>query len=417
MSDLFDTIAADDLATAPQGFKKTLWKLDSTGKTREWNISVTDEDGKAKILIESGIKGGKFVPMATFVAKGKNVGRANETTYMQQAIMDAQSKMKKQLKDGYTDDPANMVAHGTKGSGALGTMLARIYDPTGTQSSGKTLDKWGIENELIGAQYKLDGVRRFSFLNMVGVEMYTRTGDPSSTLPHIEKELHESFLRLVKLMPHLAETGMWVDGEAYNHDIPFNLINGITRKGAVTDEEKAARLLIKYHVYDVANEDGYEVRSKLLDHFVSEHVEVVPVEYMLATDENLKAFFEKAIAAGYEGAMIRVLGKPYQHHRSNYLLKFKAFEDAEFLIVGAEPTVDGDRVGAFIMKMNEPSYDRSGKIIETFKATPKCSHVEKIWAWNNLDKFIGQKATVDYFGLSEYGVPRFPRLKDLRYDL
>lgn len=412
-------ISQADLAAAPKGFAQSLFKLDSTGKTRVWTIEVSDTGKEACIHIEAGILGGKLVPQTTFVKKGKNVGRSNETAYMQQAVADAQSKVTRQLKDGYTDDLANMVSAGTKGSGALAPMLAKIYDATGTQSGGKNLKKLKLEGVLVGMQYKLDGVRRFTFLHAGGVEMFTRSGDRSNTLPHIEQELHASFLAMCALpqLAHLKEIGLWIDGEAYSHDISFNLINGITRKGAETAEEVAARYLIKYHLYDVANEDGYEIRSKLLEHVLSEHVVLVVTEYVVATEASLKAFFEQAIAAGYEGAMIRILGKPYEHKRSANLLKYKAFEDAEFMIVGAEATVDGDRVGAFVMRMDKPAHDRSGKLIDVFRATPKCSHAEKIWAWNNQDQFIGQMATVDFFGRSEYGVPRFPRVKGLRYDL
>jgi DNA ligase 1 len=53
--------------------------------------------------------------------------------------------------------------------------------------------------------------------------------------------------------------------------------------------------------------------------------------------EELQAYEERCLAAGYEGVMIRTPGSPYKCGRSTeregYLLKIKRFEDAEAVVL------------------------------------------------------------------------------------
>ena len=415
MEDLFDQVEEADLNVAATGTSTTLYKRDSANKVRIWTISVEDFGDKARILVSAGLLDGKAVDQEKFVTKGKNAGRANATTYMQQALADARSTAAKQMKDGYVADIDALNESGISGSGSRKPMLAKVYDPNKKQSGSKNLKGWKLEGVEVGVQCKFDGVRRITFVSQSGVEMYTRSGDRTSTLPHIEAELLESYLRLCKTYPELEQTGIWLDGEAYSHEISFNMINGITRKGATTVKEHEARMFIKYFVYDVMSDLGYKERAKMIDHFVSPHVIKVETDYVLATPAVLEAEFIKFVEQGYEGAMIRQLDEGYGADRQKQLLKYKAFEDAEFVVVGAVESSIHGRIGSFTMRMDKVSYDRAGKLIDTFEATPIASHSEKDWAWANREQFIGQKVTVNFFGRSEYGVPRFPRAKDLRY--
>jgi len=42
------------------------------------------------------------------------------------------------------------------------------------------------------------------------------------------------------------------------------------------------------------------------------------------------------------------------------------------------------------------------------------SQEERKEMWENREKYLGKMATVEYFGFSEYSIPRFPKFKGIR---
>ena len=75
---------------------KTLFKTDSKGKVRILKLSTDGEN----LIQESGLETGKHT---TTISKcvGKNIGRSNETTPSEQAILEMESKYKDKLTKGY----------------------------------------------------------------------------------------------------------------------------------------------------------------------------------------------------------------------------------------------------------------------------------------------------------------------------
>jgi DNA ligase-1 len=124
---------------------------------------------------------------------------------------------------------------------------------------------------------------------------------------------------------------------------------------------------------------------------------------------------EKWLALGYEGLMIRQLGKGYENKRSWQLVKVKIFEDAEFKLVGFEEDVRGEFVGTFVLELPTPVVDREGKTVTTFRAGASGQTVEdRAYMLKHPAEFLGKRATVEFFGRSEYGVPRFGKFKSIR---
>ena len=197
----------------------------------------------------------------------------------------------------------------------------------------------------------------------------------------------------------------------------FNKLNGLVKKQKKTTEDLVLCQHIKYHVYDVISKAGYEDRMEIIKSFASPSIHVEQTEQIIATPENIKAKLEEYLAEGEEGLMIRVPGMGYEHKRSWSLLKVKVFEDSEFRVVGFEEDKRGGMIGAIICEMNASVTDRNGEPIQTFNAGLKYSHEECIEIWNNRDKYVGKVGTVEYFGLSEYSVPRFPKFKGFRDDV
>lgn len=386
--------------------QKELFKLDSKGKIRTWKIQViSDFYNLSKIIIESGLIGGKLVKQVYPITEGKNIGRANETSVYQQAVSEAQSRIASQIKDGYVESLVDLKESGTKGSGIPGCMLAKTYDPSEGQSGSKSLKKLGLLNKHIIVQKKYDGVRRTTLVNESTVEMYTRSGDRSETLPHIENQLR-------KLYDSLNLQGdIWLDGEAYTSELTFNEINGITRRGVESEQDIARREMIQYHIYDIISSENYMERYERLIHFKSENV--IPVESLLivATEDKLKELHDQFVLEGYEGLMIRTLETGYESKRSKSLLKYKAFEDANFKIIGVNPTKDGSRAATFVLEMDKVTFDSDGKLITEFEATIVAPHKELEKFLSHKDDAIGRMAKINFFGRSEYGVPRFPRAK------
>ena len=79
----------------------TLYKIDSKGKLREWNV-IFDGD---QFWTEGGISGMKMNVAKPTTCKPKNIGRSNETTSEEQAELEARAKWDKKLNDGYASSP------------------------------------------------------------------------------------------------------------------------------------------------------------------------------------------------------------------------------------------------------------------------------------------------------------------------
>src|SRR3954468_1182969 len=111
----------------------TLFKLDSKGKIRQWNIRVEDSaNDAATIVITTGIKDGAMVESKVEITEGKNLGKVNATTPFEQAVSEANSKIEYQLRSGYVRNVADAKQF-TLGSGVLAPMLAQKYHPLGNE--------------------------------------------------------------------------------------------------------------------------------------------------------------------------------------------------------------------------------------------------------------------------------------------
>jgi len=98
---------------------------------------------------------------------------------------------------------------------------------------------------------------------------------------------------------------------------------------------------ITFHVFDVFNiTAGYKDRYRYLQEVAwPEGVKIVP-HVQIDTPQALRRYEETALAAGYEGIMIRGMHHGYKQGRATpsegSLYKLKRFEDAEAEIIGVE---------------------------------------------------------------------------------
>ncbi|MFT5815344.1 MAG: hypothetical protein ACI9VT_003117, partial [Psychroserpens sp.] len=87
-------------------FEKNLYRINANKTVGSWQIQVTDnlDDSANIITTQTKVMGGKGVESATAIDKGKNIGKANETSATEQAILNAQATADKKIKKGYLTD-------------------------------------------------------------------------------------------------------------------------------------------------------------------------------------------------------------------------------------------------------------------------------------------------------------------------
>lgn len=360
----------------------TLYKKSSQGKIEQWTVGVdVTLEGYGCIQTAYGEVGGKIQVTKDIVKEGKSKGKKNETTAHQQACLEAQAKWEKKLKTGYVKslELAESGATDEIIAGGIEPMLAHPYDKHGAKVVFPCL-----------AQPKLDGIRCVAMKNNGLVTLWTRTRKRITSCPHIEEA--------VAALPF---DNMTLDGELYNHEYKhdFEKIVSAVRKDEPTEEAKK----VQYHVYDVIMHDHFLNRTK----WIKETLQANDVVHLVETvacnsDEQVPKIFGYYEKKGYEGAMLRNARGEYETKRSYNLQKVKAFEDAEFVIVGANEG-RGKLMGhlvTFTCKNSEGA---------TFEATMAVPQEKKLEMWGMKDTFIGKMLTVQYQGLTnKEKVPRFP---------
>jgi DNA ligase-1 len=241
------------------------------------------------------------------------------------------------------------------------------------------------------SQPKLDGIR--CIVKKDG--MWSRNGKKIISAPHIFESMKPLFDK---------DSSLIFDGELYADKFAndFNAICSLVKKTKPTSEDlNESRIKIQYHIYDLpSNDDTFVKRYKELTNMSLPKCCVLVKTEQLDNLNDVNAYYEDYMSAGYEGQMIRLDSK-YENKRSKSLLKHKSFIDEEYIILDVEEG-GGNKtgmVGSFVFKTKE------GKI---YNSSPKFNWEECIKMWNDRKNLIGKTATVKYFNLTPDGVPRFP---------
>lgn len=376
-------------------FNKTIYKKDSKGKIRMLNISTDN----GKLIQESGLLDGKTVVHES-MCKPKNVGKVNETTPEQQAISEAESKIKKKLDEGYF-----YTIEEAKNEVVILPMLAKDYKKEKKKVTFPCL-----------VQPKLDGMRCLAILKNGSVKLISRKGKEITTLPHIVKELKviaEKLQNVQSGVEGYEYTGpgrvLVLDGEVYAHGESFQRNMELIKKYRKGETEA-----VKYHVYDVVDELSYfQQREReitiLIGQNQHEHLEQVPSQ-QIDNEAELKAVQTEYLNDGFEGTMVRWGNAGYKiNGRSSNLLKYKDFIDITRPIKDVIPNDRNPEHGT-------PIFDWPGAIDGILKAGTKMSHAEREDLLKNKEDYIGQTAEIRFFEYSDTGVPRFPVMVGYRLD-
>jgi DNA ligase 1 len=375
------------LETQPKLYKKT-----STGKIQEWEVSVAIIDGDVTIISKYGQVGGKIQTSTEKVLKGKNIGKANETTPMQQGLAQAKSDWEKQLKKGYAQNIEDAQEGKTDDiiEGGIAPILAHKFSEQGHKIKYPAL-----------CQPKLDGHRCTSQYDNGIVTLWSRTRKPVNSVPHINEVLKKCGI------------SDRFDGELYNHQYHnrFEELSSFIRQ----EEPKEGCEIVQYHIYDIAlpNETNGN-RNALLQALKPffENTVVHIVETIVVNDEDeLMDAFEHFLAEGYEGCMVRNMNGLYVNKRSYDLQKVKEFQDSEYKVVDVKVGNKGKMAGkAVFVCETENGTQFAAKMVGNMDNLIKYA--------KNPELIIGKMLTVKYQGLTtKSNVPRFPVAMRIREDI
>lgn len=361
-----------------------LYKKDSKGKIREWAISTgTDQQGSYYEMTH-GVKDGAMQVNRTYITKGKNIGRSNETTPEEQVAAEAASLWAKQRdRKGYSEDIPEDVP--------LKPMLAKVF----SDESHKVEYPCAV-------QCKLDGSRALAHITKNGVKLISRSMKEYSGLDHICKELAPLYKKYGEVI---------LDGELFNKDISFQETMSLVRKTENLTKESEK---VQYWVYDIV-----DLESTFHQRYINwsnmtvgmTNVRQTPT-FIVKTEDNVLSKHRQFVKDGWEGTMVRNLNSYYKiNSRSSDLLKLKDFNDEEF-----EITKYRAGTGKFV---NVPTFEMVTKEGNYFEAVPRGTEEERAEYLKNALNYIGKLATVRFFGYTTTNkpVPRFPVIVDMdRHD-
>lgn len=348
---------------------QTLYKLDSKGKIRMLEISTN----KGIIIQKSGLIDGALT-IHTNESKPKNIGKSNETTSEEQAILEATSKIESKLKEGYFK-----TIEEAKSEKIILPMLAKVYKD----------ESHKIDWNNCYVQPKLDGMRCLTFPGNIKI---SRKNTSIENMDHIEVNLP-------------ATLNCVIDGELYVHGESFQKNMKYIKKYRAGLSEK-----IQYWVYDVISELPFIDRLILASTIVNQSKNCVLVETIKVNNhkEVIEAH-KNFVKEGFEGTIIRWGNDSYAiNKRSSNLLKHKDFIDETYKIVDVEPS-DKDPEQGIIICETCPSGQRFGNGM-------KFSHEERKEILKNKENYIGQMAEIRFFEYTDDDLPRFPVCVGFRLD-
>lgn len=366
-----------------------LYSVNANGKIKQWMITVTSDNDKstATITTQYGLTDGKQTTVTKEVSSGKNIGKKNETTPFEQAKVEANAKWNGQKDKGYTESMEKPKKI------RVSPMLAKDYSKDANKIKYPAM-----------VQRKYDGVRCLASIDDSGnVHLVSREGKEYYHLDHIRNELKK-----------ILKPGMYLDGELFTEKVTFQEIVGIVRKSLeLTAEESKEEKVIEYHVYDIILLDDLDVtfieRNKTINKLIGKKFKSIKnVETFEVKDEKeMQNYYNKFLEEKYEGIMIRNKDSKYKMGptRSSDLIKLKPTDEKEAKIINF---TEGDGTEKGLVMWIVEWKNKNGDFVEV-SVRPMGTHEERAKIYKEGKKYIGKKLTVRYQGLTNDGLPRFPR--------
>jgi DNA ligase-1 len=302
-----------------------------------------------------------------FLIEGKNVGRSNETTPLDQAMLEIQRQATAKKDKGY-------VIPGEKSKILPLPMLAHKF---GDRKHNITFPAY--------AQPKYNGMRML----YDGTRAWSRGG---------------KFI-IPEVIQHLAfdTDGYITDGELMLPEMP---ILQETIKAAKKYRKGLSDRLV-YVIYDLVLQDAefkdrvMRMRSLHMKNASANPQIIFAPSVKVHSESEIYKIHDEWIKMGFEGTMVRNAEGLYTiNKRSHDLLKLKNFQDAEFVIVDV---IDGGGkdTGHAIFVCETSSGER-------FNCRPEGSMESRAMMFKNKKRYIGKWLTIRFAELTKDGVPQFP---------
>jgi DNA ligase-1 len=421
----------------------TLYDNSVTGKKKQWDIKVTNQESSSIITCYYGYQNGKKIETNQTIKSGKNIGKSNETTHYEQAILQATSKWNRKYDQGYK--PNHKYDEGYKPNHKYdeGYKPNLQNDDNNNDDLINKTTNLNITNDHIVTfpmlaqdynkhknkvvypafcQQKLDGMRMI--YNTTTKQITTRQGKEYSIIKESGKLYQE-----LNLLPK----GLILDGELYTDKVNFETLGVLRKTKNLTKQELDNLQKIEYHIYDIIDttltfEKRHDKIKELLYPNKYEKLIYVPT-FLIENEQEIKNYHLKFLEQGFEGTMIRNKHSLYKKKcRSSDLLKYKDFQDSEFEIV--DYTLEKDTSGAdenlIVWVVAVPVfinwaptyrsiYPNVDKSFVKCKVRPQGTKEERKELYkkcvDNFDQFKGRKLWVKYFEKTNDGNLRFPTTK------
>jgi ATP-dependent DNA ligase len=270
----------------------------------------------------------------------------------------------------------------------------------------KRLKKW---NTAVLVQPKLDGVRCLAYCARDYVELYSSTGEPIFSVPHIERDLKTWSKNST------FEEPIILDGELYEHGKPFEEINSV-----VSRRVNFLTSSMQFHIFDIASKDiqgdrWLKFRGKLWPFVkLGNSLKLVETEFIeKPSPDQILTIMNRYCDEGYEGIIVRHIANIWKPSRSTYVMKFKPKKSDIYKITGyvEEVSIDGEPKGAL-----GALWLSSGE--EEFRVGSGFTRSQREVYWELREELVGKYCKINYQHTTPgRGVPRFPVFVEILKEL
>ena len=231
---------------------------------------------------------------------------------------------------------------------------------------------------------KLDGVRAI----WTGAEFVSRNGNKFFAPEWFTAQL---------------PAGVTLDGELFIGRGKFQATVGLVKKKTPVAADWKA---IRFCVFDAPlARGGFEARLAYCATTLEGCKVAAVVPHRVCRNEaDLAGFFTMICNDGAEGVMLRKPESEYEHRRSQSLLKYKPFDNAEAVMIGSE---EGEgkftgKVGALVLRWRGIVFRVGSGLSDQIRDNPP---------------IVGSLISFGFCGLTDGGVPRFPTfIADRNYE-